>query len=154
MDRACTNEDVKATMPAEVHCGTPAYMSPEAWTNRFRSTAAPTSMPSLRGYWMLTGRLPFMETTAAAMMVKQVLEAPEPPSRLSQIRFPRCREPRPPLPREGSGCTTDGVGTVGSVRETKLAIAGAASARSMVEREPARGDESGLIDAVIARSHL
>ena len=40
----------------------------------------------------MTGRLPFMETTAAAMMVKQVLEAPEPPSRVSQIPIPAALE--------------------------------------------------------------
>ena len=74
----------------EVTTGTPAYMAPEmALGETTVDHRADIYALGCVGYWLLTGRLVFEADTAVKMMLQHIQNAPEPPSRFSELEVPR-----------------------------------------------------------------
>jgi serine/threonine-protein kinase len=60
--------------------GTPAYMSPEQALGRAVDTRSDNYAFGILAFEMLTGRLPFIEDTAMALLVAHMQQPPSPPS--------------------------------------------------------------------------
>jgi serine/threonine-protein kinase len=60
--------------------GTPAYMSPEQALGKSVDTRSDNYALGVVAYQMLTGRLPFTEDTAMALLVAHMQQAPTPPA--------------------------------------------------------------------------
>jgi DNA-binding NtrC family response regulator len=90
---AAGDDDQAAPIPADLMAGTPAYMAPEASLNP-ASIDGRVDIYALGcvAYWMLTGALPFEAPSPTAVVMKHVLEQPEPPSRRSMIPISKALE--------------------------------------------------------------
>jgi serine/threonine-protein kinase len=73
----------------EVTTGTPAYMAPEMALGDAIDHRADIYALGCVGYWLLTGRLVFEAETPVKMMLQHIQNAPEPPSRVSELEIPR-----------------------------------------------------------------
>jgi len=73
----------------DVTTGTPAYMSPEMAVGDAVDHRADIYALGCVGYWLLTGRLVFEAETPVKMMLQHIQNAPEPPSRFSELEIPR-----------------------------------------------------------------
>lgn len=80
-------QDVQLTTP-EMMAGTPAFMSPEVAVNGAVDRRSDLYSLGCVAYWLLTGRLVFEADTPIAVLVKHSREAPEPPSRHSELAVP------------------------------------------------------------------
>ena len=72
----------------DVTTGTPAYMAPEMALGENVDHRADIYALGCVGYWLLTGRLVFEADTPVKLMLQHIRNAPEPPSRYSELEIP------------------------------------------------------------------
>ena len=82
-----SEQDAKLTREGMV-IGTPAYMPPETVTQGISDARSDIYALGCVMYWMLTGQLVFEGSHAMSMVVRHVQDAPEPPSKHSEIVIP------------------------------------------------------------------
>jgi serine/threonine-protein kinase len=87
-DAAAARDQTLLTSP-DVTTGTPAYMAPEMALGESIDHRADIYALGCVGYWLLTGRLVFEAETPVKMMLQHIQNAPEPPSRFSELEIPR-----------------------------------------------------------------
>jgi serine/threonine-protein kinase len=87
-DAAAARNETLLTSP-DVTTGTPAYMAPEMALGETVDHRADIYALGCVGYWLLTGRLVFEAETPVKMMLQHIQNAPEPPSRFSELEIPR-----------------------------------------------------------------
>ena len=87
--------------------GTPAYMSPEQALGRAVDPRSDIYSFGVLAFEMLTGRLPFIEDTAMALLVAHMQQPPSLPSSVAPGIPPELDRPRLRAAREGSGGAAD-----------------------------------------------
>jgi len=81
-------QDAKLTREGMV-IGTPAYMPPETVTKGISDARSDIYSLGCMMFWMLTGQLLFEGSAAMSMVVRHVQEAPEAPSKRSELIIPQ-----------------------------------------------------------------
>lgn len=80
--------DERLTLDGSI-TGTPAYLAPESASHSHFDARSDLYSLGCVAYWMITGTTVFSGDTAAAVLAAHIRDQPEPPSRRTEVPFPK-----------------------------------------------------------------
>jgi len=80
--------DERLTLDGSI-AGTPAYLAPESASHSHFDARSDLYSLGCVAYWLLTGTTVFSGDTAAAVLAAHIRDAPEPPSRRTEVPIPK-----------------------------------------------------------------